>query len=322
MNLQTKLLIALFALGTIFWGCDSLIYEDLSECPQGVYVKFYSMTPCAVDSTFIGQVSDLHLFAFNDKDILVSATQQKNVFLDKDYEVLMPVSDGYFYFIGWAGVNENFTPGTFVEGVTTKKEVMLTLKSQNNQAVGLESHRVWQGVSPVVFLEDPAEVGTMYKHTAVNLNEVTNRVNVEVELHESIINDITPQDFEIEIVSGNGVMNIDATMPLNQQVLTYPSTITFSENSQTAKYSLMKLRTGYNNTITIRNKKKDEIVWQGDLIGSILLKNENINLDCQNDFDIKFIIKDQCVDCETYICWEIYVQDWLVHSYQMEMETP
>ena len=95
MNIQNKILITLFALGTILWGCDSLIYEDLSDCPQGVYVKFYSMTPCAVDSTFIGQVSDLHLFAFNEQDILVSVATQKNVNLDKNNQWLL-----YFYRMG------------------------------------------------------------------------------------------------------------------------------------------------------------------------------------------------------------------------------
>ena len=62
MNVQNKILITLFALGTIFWSCDSLIYDDLADCPQGVYVKFYSMTPCAADSTFLGSVSSLTLF--------------------------------------------------------------------------------------------------------------------------------------------------------------------------------------------------------------------------------------------------------------------
>ncbi len=106
--------------GALLGGCN-MIYEDLSECPQGVYVKFYSKTPCAVDSTYIGQVSDLHIFAFDDKDVLVSTVLQKNVSLDKDYKVLVPVSNGYFSFIGWAGVNNYFTQSSFVKGVTTKK---------------------------------------------------------------------------------------------------------------------------------------------------------------------------------------------------------
>lgn len=306
-------------MGVLLGGCN-LIYEDMAECPQGVYVKFYSKTPCAVDSTFIGQVSDLHLFAFDDKDILVSTVQQKNVSLDKDYEVLVPVSNGYYSVIGWAGVNDKFTTGSFVDGVTTKKEVMLTLKSENDRAVALGMHQVWQGESPVVFLKNPEEVGTMYEHTAVNLREVTNRVNVEIVLHESLAEQADLQDLEIEVLSGNGVINIDGTMPLEQKILTYPSEIKILGNSLKTQYSLMKLQSGYNNQITIKNKKKEDIIWQGDLLGSILIKNKNINFDCENDFNVKFVLKDKCLNCGTYYCWAIYVNDWLVHSYELELE--
>lgn len=319
MNLQNKILITLFALGTILWGCDSLIYDDMKDCPQGVYVKFYSMTPCAVDSTFIGQVSDMHLFTFNDKDVLVSVINQKNVSLERNYEVLVPVTNGYYSFIGWAGVNDKFTVASFNEGVTTKQDVMLTLKSQNKQAEALGNHQVWQGVSPVVHLQDPAVVGTEYKYTAVNLQEVTNRINVEIELHESVLKDANPKDFTVEIVSANGTMNIDGSMPLKTEVLTYPSVVTHTDKSLKAQYSLMDLKTGYGNMITVRNIKTDEVIWHSDLIGSILLKNPDVNLECKNDFDVKFIIRDKCLDCGTYVCWEIFVEGWPVHSYTTEL---
>lgn len=321
MNLRNETALVVLLLGVLLGGCN-MIYEDLSGCPQGVYVKFYSKTPCAVDSTYIGQVSDLRVFAFDDKDVLVSDVLQKNVLLDKDYKVLVPVSNGYFSFISWAGVNDYFTQGTFVKGVTTKKDVMLTLNSNKHAATALKNHKVWQGESPTVFLEDPTEVGTTYKHTAVNLREVTNRLNVEVELHESLAKNIAPEDFDIEITSGNGVMNIDGSMPLKQEILTYPSAISFDKNKLTASYSLMKLKTGYDNQILIRNKKTGDVIWKTDLIGSILIKNHNVNLDCENDFNVKFVLKDKCLNCGTYYCWAIYVNDWMVHSYEIELEIP
>lgn len=322
MNLRYKIALTVLFFGALLVGCKN-IYEDLSECPQGVYVKFYSKTPCAVDSTYIGQVSDLHVFAFDDKDVLVSVVRQKNVSLSKDYQVLVPVTNGYFSFIGWAGVKDNlFTQTPFVKGVTTKKDVMLTLKAAKRMATALNNNKVWQGDSPTVFLEDPAQVGTVYKHTAVNLREVTNRLTVEVELHESVAKDIAPTDFDIEITSGNGVMNIDGTMPLKQEILTYPATLSYSKNKLTAKYSLMKLKTGYDNQILLRNKKTGDVIWKTDLIGSILIKNHNVNLDCQNDFNVKFVLKDKCLNCGTYYCWAIYVNDWLVHSYEVELEMP
>ena len=217
MNLQNKIWIMLFALGIIMWGCDSLIYEDMADCPQGVYVGFYAMTPCAVDSTFIGNVSDLHLFAFDDKDLLVSVTHLEKVSLDKNFKTLVPVTNGYFSFIGWTGVNDKFTIGDFKTGATTKKEVMLTLKSDNKRAVALDDQQVWQGESPSVFLDAPERVGSRYESTAVHLRQVTNRIHVEVELHESLWEDAKPEDFVIEIASANAKMLIDGSMPLKQE---------------------------------------------------------------------------------------------------------
>ena len=262
---------------------------------------------------------DLHLFAFNEQDVLVSITALKNVNLDGNNQTLVPLTNGYFSFIGWAGVNDKFTVSSFTEGVTTKKDVMLTLKSQNSQAIALGDHKVWQGVSPVVFLDDPKEVGTQYKYTAVNLQEVTNRINVEVELHDSVLGDTNPKDFVIEVSSANGTMNIDGTMPLNKEALTYPATIAYTDNSLTASFSLMDLKTGYNNLISVKNVVTDEVIWQGDLLGTVLLKNDNVNLACDNDFNVKFVIKDKCLNCGTYICWAIYVNDWQIHSYETEL---
>ena len=146
--------------------------------------------------------------------------------------------------------------------------MMLTLKSQNSRAVALGDHKIWQGVSRWCSSRTRQRWGTQFKYTTVNLQEVTNRINVEVELHESVLGDTDPRDYVIEISSANGTMNIDGTMPLNKEVLNYPTTIAYSDNSLTASYSLMDLKTGYNNPISVKNVVTDEVIWQGDLAGN------------------------------------------------------
>ena len=325
MNLQNKILITLFALGTIFWGCDSLIYDDLADCPQGVYVKFYSMTPCESDSTFIGSVPSLTVFAFDENNKLVTSVTQQGVNLSRDYEVLVPVSDGNYTFVAWAGVNDNFTKGTFTNGTTTKKDVMLTLNATAGMAANLSGTRVWQGESPVVFLPDPAEYASFYEHTAVNLQEVTNRIEMIVEFDKVTMKDYNPEELHIEVASANGTMRIDGSMPLNGVPLFYPFIgPAFDDNVATWNYHLLDLKTGYDNKLHIYytgNEEEGETVFNGDLIAMILLAAEDgkANLDCDNDFTIKVIIKDYCVECWTHFSCSIYVNDWLVHSYSTEM---
>lgn len=325
MNLRNKILMTLFALGTIFWGCDSLIYDDLADCPQGVYVKFYSMTPCESDSTFIGSVPSLTVFAFDENNKLVTSVTQQGVNLSRDFEVLLPVSDGNYTFVAWAGVDDNFTKGTFTNGATTKKDVMLTLNATAGVAANLSGTRVWQGESPVVFLPDPAEYASFYEHTAVNLQEVTNRIEVIVEFDKATMKDYNPEELHVEVASANGTMRIDGSMPLNGVPLIYPfSGPAFDDNVATWNYYLLDLKTGYDNKLHIYytgNEEEGETVFNGDLIAMILLAAEDgkANLDCDNDFRIKVIIKDYCVECWTHFSCSIYVNDWLVHSYSTEI---
>lgn len=325
MNLRNKILITLFALGTIFWGCDSLIYDDLADCPQGVYVKFYSMTPCESDSTFLGSVASLTLFAFDENDKLVTTVTQNNVTLSRDYSVLMPVSDGKFSFVAWAGVDDKFNLGTFANGTTTKKDVMLTLKATSGVAANLNGTQVWQGESPLVFLPDPAVYASFYEYTAVNLREVTNRVELIVEFDKATMKDYDLEAIHAEVSSGNGTMRIDGSMPLNQNALVYPSSnSTFNDNVATWHYNLLDLKTGYDNKLHIYytgNDEEGETVFNGDLIAMILLAAQNgqANLDCDNDFTVKVVIKDYCVECWTHFSCSIYVNDWLVHSYSTEL---
>ena len=332
MNLRNKILITLFALGTIFWGCDSLIYDDLANCPQGVYVKFYSMTPCATDSTFLGSVASLTLFAFDENDRLVSSVTQQNVTLSRDYNVLVPVSNGNFTFVAWAGVDDNFTTGTFTNGTTTKKDVMLTLKSASGVAANLNGTKVWQGESPVVFLPDPADYASFYEYTAVNLQEVTNRVELIVEFDKESMEEKDITNLGAEVSAANGTMLIDGAIASGKEALKYAPAAapaysvneTNGNRTVTWDYNLLDLRTGFSNNLYICYNDGDEAgsFFNGDLIGSILLTAEQkggVNLDCENDFTIRFVVRDACVACWTHMSCDIWINDWKVHSYSTEL---
>lgn len=331
MNLKNKLLVPLFLLGILCSGCDSFIYDDFEDCSQGVYLKFYSMTPCAEDSTFIGNVSSLTVFAFDETNTLIRTVTKENVNLSSDYELLMPVSDGYFSFIAWAGVDSRFEQSAFKIGSTTKDAVMASLNSKEKLAADLNGAHVWQGQSDdAVFLPDPDEFGEVYKHTAVNLREKTNRVKVIVEF-DSSVTELTPKDLTVSLTAANGTFLIDGSMPLNNPILTYPLLNTaYTDNRVAWDFTLLELLTGYHNKLTITYPKTGEKVFDGDLLASILLNTleGGVNLACENDFTVKFLVKDYCAECgansidpklnNAFTC-AVYVNDWLVHSYDTEL---
>lgn len=324
-NFQIKILIGIFILGTLFWGCESLIYDDLKNCPQGIFVKFYSKTMCAEDSLFIGEVSSLTIFAFDQEGKLRALVEQKNVDLTQDYEALVPVSNGNYSLIAWAGVNDKFKENSFIIGVTSRNDVMLAINSADNIATEISTEdRIWHGESPVIFLPDPSEYGSLYKYTNVNLRELTNRIGIVLEFDQTTMKNYDPSKLEVTVSSANGIVNIDGHTPLNLPILTYPSIETkFDKNIGSWYYSMLDLKTGYSSmlSITYNGNNKKETIFNGDLISSILLKatEKGINLNCENDFTVKFMIKDYCAECNSPFNCAVYINNWLIYSYSTDL---
>lgn len=233
----------------------------------------------------------------------------------------MPLNGGVYSFIGWTGLDASFDLAQLKLKQTTKADVMLRLKQDSQLLKLLQNKRIFQGESPLVHLPDAKTHGSIYKQTSINLREKTNRIKVDVELHESLKGFANIEDFEVFISSDNGILNIDGTVSLNGIPIQYPYQKLLMGDQFTANFTLLSLKTGYTNRILLKNIKSGEVIYEGDLIANILARNDNVNLDCENDFTVKFIIKDKCLDCFDYICWAIYVDDWLVHSYETEVGT-
>lgn len=347
MNLFHKFTAAaLFSAMFSLTACDAMFHDDLADCEQGVYVNFYSKTSCDKDSSYLGKVSQLHVLAFDQNNKLAAIKQEKEVNLSKDYKVLMPVKNGQFSFIAWTGLdNNNFSTANLVVGQTTKQDLMFQL---NQQADGkyndLGEHQLFNGQSKNdVVLEDPAKVGELFKTTDINLLEKTYRINVSVKVDKETLKEWEKDakkprkadinDFVLRITSGNAKVNVDGTTVLNQEVYEYPARLLESTaEGYKVQYTLPNLVSGANTTISLVDTKardKDnnivpETLWSKDLmatalLGSGLVRNPNVNLDCDHDLDIEFFVKDKCKDCYTYVCGSILVEAWQVHSYSIQL---
>ena len=52
-------------------GCDSAVFDDLSDCPQGVNFHFYSQTPCGQFPDYPSDIRQVRVFAFDEKDVQI-----------------------------------------------------------------------------------------------------------------------------------------------------------------------------------------------------------------------------------------------------------
>lgn len=308
----------------LFTGCDKYIYEDLEECPQGVFISFYHQTPCMDEPTAVGEVDGLHVFAFDLHDKLVKIERVAGmVDLVKAYKVeLPPVEKGQYSFIAWAGgTDKYFSLNEYIVGKTTKEEVMLTLRSKDGNALALDGHQVWRGESKVVSLPDRKEFGSVFDEVAINMLEVTNRLNLELKLHESVCEELDIDDFKITISSANGTSLINGRMPLGAAQLTYPGTeVSRNESSVRLAYTMMELKSGYNNVLSVYNTKEDKVYFKQDLLGKVLLENPNVNLECTHDFNVVLEIEDKCKECSNHqLVINILVNNYVIHSFAVEL---
>ena len=47
-------------------GCNLTVFDDLSDCPQGVNFQFYSQTPCEQFPYYPSDIRQIRVFAFDE----------------------------------------------------------------------------------------------------------------------------------------------------------------------------------------------------------------------------------------------------------------
>lgn len=324
MNRVHHIILPLLTLLALTTSCSKIIYEDLEECPQGVYISFYNQTPCMETPETVGEVNGLYVFAFDLNDVLVTVKKVTGwVDLTEAYKVeLPPVEKGQYSFIAWGGTaDQYFTFENFVEGTTTKKDVMLRLRAENDKAISLGEHKVWQGESRVISLPDRKEYGTVFGEVAINMLEVTNRINITLRLHESVQDRYNIDDFDILAYSADGTYLINRRMPLDNPTLNYPGVELYKDKAaRTLSFTLMELKTGYHNLLRLHNKKEKKDFLEQDLLGKVILENPNVNLECTHDFDIVLELEDKCKDCpDNNLVINIFINNYQIHSFAVNL---
>lgn len=305
-------------------GCDAIFHDDLDDCPQGVYVKLYQQTPCADAPSYLGTVDQLHLFAFDQQDRLAGIREAKNVSVGQNDSILMPLPEGIYSFIAWTGATSPAEISKFTVGETLKKDILLQLPTTvSNLLPELAGKTILQGeTEQAVELPSAVTDGSVFKTTSINVANKVYRINFTIKLDPSVQENLTPQDFTLSVRSAATAMSFDASMPLGRPSANYPVTVSYGTDKQMASVNMLDIRkTGYDNRVILLNTKTGEELWNADLLGTVLLNritnqvNPNLNLDCQNEVDVEFLIKDKCDGCGTYVCYEIRVANWVVHSY-------
>lgn len=212
MNLLAKLGATCATLLSVFatYSCDSIFHDDLSDCPQGVYVRFYEQMPCLKKQTAVGKVQNLHLLAFDKQTGLLAnyVAADHEVMLTPDYEILLPLRQGDYDVMAWTGNSAELASAKLQRGVTKKSDFFFQLRQQQDGSLvfpdtpeklrygfagtGLQRlpadsaeyahfyNTSQYPIDEVVSIPDAAKEGSVFRHAAVNLRQQALRVNVHV----------------------------------------------------------------------------------------------------------------------------------------------
>lgn len=272
------------------------------------------MTPCSVDSTFLGDVAQLYVFAFNENDVLVSTTSQKNVPLNKEYRLFIPITQhGIYSFIAWSGIRtDKFDMQSLVIGQTTKKDLLFKIRQSSDNTADINGVKIYMGQSHYVKMPDPKEVGSFYEYVSLNLLEITNRLHVNV---EGLSN---PDDYQVEVGSGNGSYTIEGNVLKGSQI-SYMGNSKSENGVLLSSFTMLKLITDPQSYLIIRDKRNGKILIQEkDILNALILKSANVNMDCDNDFSVRFVINND--NTGTHLSFSVYVNNWHIHSYGVDLQ--
>ncbi|MCD8073047.1 MAG: FimB/Mfa2 family fimbrial subunit [Alistipes sp.] len=301
----------------ILWGgCvnQSHTSDGCGDQVQGLEVSFFSRSRCQLESYYPEEIENILLFIFDGEGILAYYRNLEEVELDGDYSVILDTDPGLYTVLGWAGIDPAYFETTNpVVGTTTKDDLLFSVHRTGDTAVDLSGASVFFGQGNAVYVEAAGPGGeARYSKVSVNLLEVTNRIGISVEGLPT-----RAEDYRITIESDNGSMTYQGEIA-GDDLLTYQSPLSYGEGYVEGSFTLLKLETGHQYYIVVRNIVSGTELYHGSLLGALILKNPQVDLQCDHDFTIRFTGEDQC-DCGTYTITEIWVNNWLVHSYETDL---
>lgn len=299
----------------IFIGLNAcgLINDNLDSCAQKISIQFYEKKECT-DITYFDTLNDVVLLAFDDQNNIISEQHFKELNLDSNHAYQFDLPLGVHQCFMWSGVDAHYIQSQ----VKQFDDLFLELKCKNNTLDGEELNPLYSGGNVLSQTKSSTAELLDTQYLRVNLKERTNRMNVVLELENST-SSTSIDSFEVIIKSSNGEMLLNGQLPIQQDVITYLPEVEAKDASSKSIFHLLELKEEQHNELIIRNKVDGSTVYKADLLHDLLLKNETIDLNCLNDFQLKFIISEQEVTAQTYSVINISVNDWTVYSHDVDL---
>jgi len=300
------------AILSVIAGCNSAIYDDLSECPQGIDFKFYRQTPCESHPTYPSEFKQVKIFAFDGDGVLAGEFTDEHINLSADYQlsVLLPHIEN-FTFVAWGGEHlEDYRFSSFEKGKTRKEDMLLSLLHEGEKRK--PSPLYWGTCKAPANAGIHENEGTVYETVAFHMEEMTNRVRLTVK-------GLSKSDSYAVLVTDdndryNFAGNFSPSTPFDYiPVLQKENTVLH------ANFTLMKIAEKQDIQLSIINTTTGKTIYTADLVDDLIMyRSESgeppYSLTCTHDFEIVLTI-------ENHALVRAVVNDWNIISRPVELDT-
>lgn len=299
-------------LSVVSIGCDNLIYDDLSDCHQGVDFAFYTQTPCESGPSYPVAIKQVRIFAFDSNNVLAEVFDDKNAILSSEYFLRTYFNQvGTFTFVTWGGTDlDSYNFSSFEKNKTTKDQMFVSLQRQSAEFAE-KAQPLYYGVSDPLTITNRADMGSIFDYVKINLQELTNRLNFKIQGLSQV------SEYSVIITDDNGVYDFNADFAPDSR-FNYITDVRQNGGVLYANFSIMKLAENRNARLTIKNKTTEKIVYEVNLIDDLILYTGDTGmeppyrLECDHDFNIVIVFEGNPEALETYMLLKVVVNDWNV----------
>lgn len=301
----------LFGLLCYITGCDSVLYDDLSDCPQGVNFGFYSQTPCESGKKYPAEISQVRVFVFDENNVMVEEFAMSDIKISADFWIQTSFNRvGTFTFVAWGGTDlstYDFTP--FKKGETKKNELFVAMQRQSDKFNDTLSPIYW-GEAPPLTIEDRTNMGSVFDWVTFNMQVLTNRINITI--HGLSEND----NYSVTITDDNGVYDFNGDFAYDTR-FDYITSVRRDGKMIKANFTVMKLGEKRNPRLTITNLSTGKVVYEVNMVDDLIMYRGDsgeppYKLECDHDFNIIIVFNGNPETPETYILMNVKVNDWNV----------
>ena len=193
---------AALLLAAVAISCNT-IYEDQSDCPRGVSLRFVYDYNMEFANSFHTQAHCLNVYLFDkDGNYLDNWVETSDVLKDEKWRMKRELGEGSYTLIAYAGLccgESSFTaPQLQTRAASRREEVSVSL-NHNNFTSDASLHSLFYGMATLEVGKDDYVEETIY------LKKDTN--NIRFALQQMNGEQITADEFEVSIVDDNTVLD-------------------------------------------------------------------------------------------------------------------